>query len=105
MAQYIGFNKAIFPIIEKAIARAPNMNAFVERLDGLIREEALDYFLLFPEEQVRKIIKECADYYNHQRPHQGINTIPVGDISSTAGIIKKKQILGGLHNHYFKNSA
>ena len=56
------------------------MNDYVERVNGTIRREALDHFLLFSEKQVRKIVKEYMDYYNLQRPHQGINTIPNGEI-------------------------
>jgi putative transposase len=84
---------------------APNMNAFVERLNGSIRREALDHFLLFSENQVRKIIKDYVDYYNHLRPHQTIKGIPEGNISQTSGIIKSEKILGGLHHNYFRSSA
>ncbi len=55
---------------------APNMNAFVERVNGSIRREALDHFLLISEKQIRKIMKSYVDYYNHQRPHQGVGKIP-----------------------------
>jgi hypothetical protein len=34
------------------------MNAFVERLNGTIRREALDHFFLLSEKQVRNIISE-----------------------------------------------
>jgi len=84
---------------------APNMNAFVERLNGTIRREALDHFLLFSEKQVRKIISEYVSYYNYQRPHQGINRIPNGVICSTTGIIKRESVLGGLHHNYYRSSA
>ena len=47
---------------------APNMNAYVERLNCTIRREAVDHFLLFSEKQVRKIVKEYVEYYNYQRP-------------------------------------
>jgi len=84
---------------------APNMNAFFERLNGTIRREVLDHVLLFSEKQIQKIVKEYVDYYNHQRPHQSIDGIPDGNISSTPGIIKKEQILGGLHHNYYRSSA
>jgi putative transposase len=84
---------------------APNMNAFVERLNGTIRREALDHFLLFSKKQVMKIVKEYVDYYNHQRPHQGLNKIPAGEIYPTTGIIKRERILGGLHHQYYRSSA
>ncbi|MDC7226036.1 MAG: integrase core domain-containing protein [Spirochaetales bacterium] len=81
------------------------MNAFVERLNGSIRREALDHFFLFSEKQVRKIIKSYVVYYNHQRPHQGLGQIPAGRIVSSAGKIKKEKILGGLHHNYYRSSA
>jgi len=56
------------------------MNSFVERVNGTIRREALDHFLLFSEKQVRQIIKKCVVYYNTQRTHQGIDKIPDAEI-------------------------
>ena len=81
------------------------MNAYTERVNGTIRRDALDHFLLFSEKQVRKIVKKYVEYYNHQRPHQGINKIPDGEINKTSGIIKKERILGGLHHHYYRSNA
>jgi transposase InsO family protein len=84
---------------------APNMNAFTERVIGSIRREALDHFLLFSEKQVRTIIGDYVEYYNHQRLHQGTGSIPISFVQSDGGIIKKGQILGGLHHHYYQSSA
>ncbi len=82
-----------------------NMNAFVERLNGSIRREALDHFLLISEKQVRKIIQAYVHYYNKLRPYQGINKIPEGKTASTTGKIMKDPILGGLHHNYYRSSA
>jgi putative transposase len=84
---------------------APNMNAYTERVIGSIRREALDHFLLFSVKQVRNIIRNYIEYYNHFRPHQGIDKIPDKPQSSTFGAIKKIQILSGLHHHYYRSSA
>lgn len=84
---------------------APNMNTFFERLNGTIRRESLDHFLLFSEKQVRKIISEFVEYYNNQRMHQGINKIPDAEILESFGVIKKMKILSGLHHHYYRSSA
>jgi len=84
---------------------APNMNACTERVNGSIRREALDHFLLFSEKQIRKILTEYIDYYNHLRPHQGIKDIPEKIFFNGIGSIKKRQILGGLHHHYYRSSA
>lgn len=84
---------------------APNMNAFTERVIGTIRREALDHFLLFSEIQVCKIIRDYIEYYNHIRPHQGIDTIPSGNQIPGSGNIQKDQILGGLQHNYYRSSA
>jgi len=81
------------------------MNAFVERFNGSIRREALDHFLSFSEKQVRKIVKSYVDYYNHQRPHQGIGKIPDTNQYLGFGEIKKEPVLGGLHHNYYRSSA
>ena len=86
-------------------AYTPNMNAYVERLNGSIRREALDHFLLFSEKQIRKITSEFVEYYNNQRMHQGINKIPDAEIMEKSGVIKKMKILSGLHHHYYRSSA
>jgi transposase InsO family protein len=84
---------------------APNMNAFVERLNGSIRRESQDHFLLISEKQIRKILKSYADYYNNQRPHQGVGKIPTGNQLSGFGKIRKESVLGGLHHNYYRSSA
>lgn len=84
---------------------APNMNAYIERTIGSIRRESLEHFLLISEKQVRKIIQEYIEYYNHYRPHQEIDRITDGDSCLSFGNIKKKQILSGLHHHYYRSSA
>ncbi len=81
------------------------MNSFVERLNGTIRREALDHFLLISERQVRNIISEFVEYYNNQRMHQRINKIPNAEIQERFGAIKKMKILSGLYHHYFRSSA
>jgi len=84
---------------------SPNMNSFIERLNGTIRREALDHFLLFSEKQVRNIISGFVEYYNTQRMHQGIDKIPDAEIQERFGTIKKMKILSGLHHHYYRSSA
>ena len=84
---------------------APNMNAYVERLNGSIRREALDHFLLFSEKQIQKIIWEYVEYYYHQRPHQGVGRIPDPQQQFSLGKIRKEPVLGGLHHSYYRSGA
>ncbi len=85
----------------KISPKAPNMNAFAERFVGSIRREAFDWFILFSERQIRNILKEYINYYNKQRPHQGLDQeIPEGYDPSTEGEVISKPILSGLYHHY-----
>ena len=74
-------------------------------MNGTIRREALDHFLLFSEKQVRKIVSEFIEYYNTKRMHQGIGKIPDAEIIKKTGVIKKVQILSGLHHHDYRSSV
>ena len=90
----------------KISVNAPNMNALAERFIGSVRREALDYYLLFGEKQILRILHEYIDYYNAKRPHQGIEQqIPQGYKSTTHGEVIKFPILGGLCNHYMRRAA
>jgi putative transposase len=84
---------------------APNMNAYVERVIGTIRREALDHFLLVSEKQVRNITSKYVVYYNRYRPHQGIDRIPKEAPQVDEGKILSIPILSGLHHHYYRSSA
>ncbi len=104
--QFISIDYADYGITGVNISFAsPNMNTFVERLNGTIRREVLDHFLLFSEKQVQHIISEYVEYYHTQRMHQGINMIPDVEIHEHSGTIRKMKILSGLHHHYFRSSA
>ncbi len=90
----------------KTSLNAPDMNSIAERFVGSVRRDALDYFLLFNERQIRNILKDYVSYYNNLRPHQGIDQqIPKGYLAQEKGVIKSKPILGGLHHHYFREAA
>ena len=81
------------------------MNAFAERLNGTIKREAFAYFLLISEKQVRNIVSEFVEDYNIQRMSQEIDKIPDAETQEKSGVIRKKQILGGLFHHCYRSSA
>jgi putative transposase len=85
---------------------SPNMNAFAERFVRSVRQECLDYFIIFSEKQLRRIFSEYVNYYNNYRPHQGVGCIPnpPPDIPKD-GEIKAKPVLFGLHHHYYRKTA
>lgn len=88
--------------------KAPKANAFCERLIGSIRRECLDHFIVFCQKHLRKILIEYVDYYNHSRPHQGIDQrIPNSPDSESppTGSIRCRPVLNGLHHHYYRKAA
>lgn len=81
---------------------SPNLNAYAERFIRSIRQECLDWFVIFSERQLRNILKSYMEYYNKYRPHQGLGAIPEGREPDISGKIKKKSILYSLHSHYYR---
>jgi len=53
----------------KTPVRAPQTNAFCERVIGTIRRECLDYLIPVTECHVRAILREWVRHYNRGRPH------------------------------------
>lgn len=87
----------------KTSTRAPNMNAIAERFIGSLRREALDFFFIFSQKQLKKIISEYISFYNERRPHQSLNqNSPVGYEVQKKGKIMKKEVLSGLTYDYFR---
>ena len=54
--------------ILKTPFRAPQANAFCERLVGTIRRDCLDFLIPLNERHLRRILKEWVAYYNRGRP-------------------------------------
>jgi len=85
--------------------QAPKANAFCERFIGSLKRECLDHMLILSQRQCKQIVKEYISYYNHARPHQGINQrVPSRDdqdkILTLSGRVKAKPVLNGLHHDY-----
>ena len=92
--------------------RAPQANAFCERLAGTLCREGLDFFIPLNEKHLRRALKEWVTHYNKRRPHSslgpGIPDPPLDlpqETSSQYRIpqyysVVAKPILGGLHHEY-----
>jgi putative transposase len=84
--------------------RAPKQNAMCERFLGSVRRECLDHLLVLGEAHVRRVLREYVQYFNHDRPHQGLaQRIPVGPGEAAGhaikiGSVRAIPILGGLHH-------
>jgi putative transposase len=96
----------------KTPVRAPQANAFCERLIGTIRRECLDFVIPLSECHVRTVLSEWVAHYNRGRPHASLGPgIPdpahdwLAPPSSGHRIrdgyrVVARPVLGGLHHEY-----
>ncbi len=80
---------------------APRANAVAERVIGTLRRECVDHLLVLNERHLRAILAEFVGYYNAQRPHRTLRLeTPVPATRPSAGPIRSRAVLGGLHHTY-----
>ena len=82
---------------------SPNLNAYAERWVRSIKEDCLNHLVLMGEGSLRHAVSEYVEFYNHERPHQGLeNELVVSQLSETADKdpVKVRSRLGGLLNFY-----
>jgi hypothetical protein len=85
--------------------RTPRANAFCERFLGSLRRECLDHFIILNERHLHRIVKKYKTYFNHARPHQGIDQRipcqprPPGP-PPVKGKLSSRPVLNGLHHNY-----
>ncbi len=87
--------------------RAPNANAFAERWVRSVREECLDRIFILNERHLHRVLRTYVAYYNHARPHQGIEQrcpIPL-ESAARDGPIERRDILGGVLHDYYRWAA
>ena len=85
--------------------RTPKANAICERFLGSLRRECLDYVLILSERHLHRVVKEYTQFFNHARPHQGIEQcIPCRLERPEKPPINEKlasrPVLSGLHHDY-----
>ena len=93
----------------KTPVRAPQANAFCERLIGTIRRECLDFLIPLNE---RHVLAEWVSHYNRGRPHASLGPgipDPAGDCLAPSPNghrirdghrVVATSVLGGLHHEY-----
>ena len=86
--------------------RAPNANAYADRVTRSIREECLDRLLILNQAHLTFVLKGYLEYYNHRRPHQGLGQQPPLPVTSppislaTPERVGCRPVLGGLIRDY-----
>jgi putative transposase len=87
--------------------RAPNANAYAERMIRSVREECLDKLLIFNQAHLRRVMRDYTEFFNTARPHQGIaQQIPIPQTSHQAdGPVRCRNVLGGIIHDYYRDAA
>ena len=86
--------------------RAPNLNAFAERLVRSIKSECLSQMVFVEQGSPDRTISEYVAHYHDERTHQGIgNEIVNGAMPQRIGQIEVSERLGGLLNYYHRRAA
>ena len=98
-ARRLGIRTLLSPV------RAPRANAMAERVVRTLRNECLDRLVILNERHLRAVLAEFVAYYNADRPHRGLALdTPKPAVRPTAGPVRSRPVLGGLHNAYERAS-
>lgn len=54
----------------------PTQNALIERFNRTLRTEVLDRYIFNSMSEVRQMLEDWRDRYNHQRPHSALGGVP-----------------------------
>jgi transposase InsO family protein len=86
--------------------RAPKANAIAERWVRSVRQECLDHLLILNQRHLTRVLREYIDYYNVSRPHQGLDQqSPMPIPHSLEGVIRCRDVLGGILHDYYRDAA
>jgi transposase len=98
----------------KAPVQAPNANAFAERWVRTVRQECVDWMLIWGRRHLEHVLDEYVRHYNDERPHRSLELRPpraineasvvrVGAVAAMA--IRRQDCLGGLVHEYYEAAA
>jgi transposase len=97
----------------KTPIQAPNANAFAERWVRTVRQECLDWLLIWGRRHLERVLGEYVRHYNDQRPHRGLALRPPmgidpGSVPSADAVpdhVGRRDRLGGLVHEYYQAAA
>src|SRR6266516_1853168 len=93
--------------------QAPNANAFAERWVRTVRQECLDWVLIWGRRQLERVLNEYVRHYNDERPHRNLALRPPSGIAigvppdgvAAAVRVGCRDRLGGLVHEYYQVAA
>jgi transposase InsO family protein len=108
-AQFVASFDTVFAAdgvrVVKTPVRAPRANAYAERWVRSVRNECLDWVLIWNRRHLERVLSAYVDHYNRARPHRGLGLeVPaVTDRAPhSAGPIERVDVLGGLIHEYHR---
>lgn len=87
---------------------SPNLNAVAEAFVAGARREVFNKMILVGEKHVRHVMQNYAEYYNTDRPHQGMGNRRLTEPTAPPprdGPVLCRERLGGLLKSYFRRAA
>ena len=93
--------------------QAPNANAFAERWVRTVRQECLDWVLIWGRRHLERVLNEYVRHYNDERPHRSLALRPPRSIAvravpgavTAAASVRRRDRLGGLVHEYYQVAA
>jgi putative transposase len=93
--------------------QAPNANAFAERWVRTVRQECLDWMLIWGRRHLKRVLNEYVRHDNDQRPHRSLALRPPSGIDigvapdgvPAAVSVGRRDRLGGLVHEYYQAAA
>jgi transposase InsO family protein len=90
--------------------RAPNANAYAERVIETVRAECLDWTLILGRRHLDRTLRTYAEHYNRGRPHRALAlATPVekdeAPIAVSPRDVRRQDLLGGLIHEYHGRAA
>jgi transposase InsO family protein len=85
--------------------RAPNANAYAERVIETVRTECTDPTLILGWRHLDTVLRTYGEHYNRGRPHRALAlATPVAESEATMAVshrdVRRRDLLGGLIHEY-----
>lgn len=87
--------------VKRTPSYTPTMNGFAKAFVKRIKTECINRIIITSEEQLHYVLKEYLEYYNHERPHRGLDGRFIDPWPQDAdGEVVEFSRLGGLLRSY-----
>ena len=81
-------------------------NAYAERFVLSIKSECLSRLVLLGEQHLRRAIEEYVAHHHLERAHQGVGNRLIDGVPEPAdGRVARRERLGGILSHYYREAA